>query len=423
MMEEKGKRTRFRQDLRVALVHDYLVRFGGAERVVLALRKIFPQAPIYTLFYDEEKMGEFFRGAEIRTSFLQKFPKFLRKRYQILTPLMPAAIESIDLSAFDLVISSCSAFSKGLILRPKTIHICYCHSPTRFLWDYTYKYQSRFPRLRKILFHYLRLWDRSAANRADYFIANSKTTALRIKKYYGREAKVIYPPAVGMMIRQASSGNVNFSQPGKFTRGFRSLSAGLADKTRPARSVNIREDTLPNHQEQSLSEYFLIVSQLTPYKRVDLAVEVFNKLELPLIIIGEGKDRKRLEKLARNNIKFLGFLPDEVVSQYYQNCLAFIFPGEDDFGLTPVEAMSFSKPVLAFRAGGATETILEGITGEFFDEPAVESLADGIRRLLANLKNYDSFLIRQRAEEFSADKFEKEMVEFAEKVCYHFNRF
>ncbi|OGZ35398.1 MAG: hypothetical protein A3A94_00435 [Candidatus Portnoybacteria bacterium RIFCSPLOWO2_01_FULL_43_11] len=403
------------KDLKVALVHDYLVRFGGAERVVLALRKIFPEAPIYTLLYDEKKMGGFFRGAEIRTSFLQKFPKFLRKHYQVLAPLMPSAVETLDLREFDLVISSSSAFSKGLVLRPKTVHVCYCHNPTRFLWDYSHEYQSRWPSLKKILFHYLRLWDKSAANRVDYFLANSKITALRIKKYYGREAKVIYPP-VGMATRQMSSGSVNFPQRGKFTRGLRSLVA-LSD-TMPARSASVPEGILPSLQEQSSVEYFLIVSQLTPYKRIDLAIEAFNKLELPLVIIGEGKDRKRLESLAKENIKFLGFLPDEIISQYYQNCAAFIFSGEDDFGLAPVEAMSFGKPVLAYRAGGATETILEGMTGEFFDDLASESLADGVRRLKMNLKNYSPLVIKKRAEKFSEERFEKEIVEFADKICY-----
>jgi len=373
------------KDLKVALVHDYLVRFGGAERVVLALRKIFPKAPIYTLLYDEKKMGGFFKGAEIRTSFLQKFPKFLKKRYQVLAPLMPSAIESLDLREFDLVISSCSDFSKGLVLRPKTVHICYCHSPTRFLWDYTYQFQSRFPRLRKILFHYLRLWDRAAANRVDYFIANSKTTALRIKKYYGQESRVIYPPVQSIRIGQAA------------------------------------EKHLPRSLKLGLSDYFLIVSQLTPYKQIDLAIEAFNKLELPLVIIGEGKDKKRLEEMAKKNIRFLGFLPDEAVNQYYQNCLGFVFPGEDDFGIAPVEAMSFGKPVLAFRAGGAIETVLEGMTGEFFDEPAPEALADGVRRLLMNFNNYSSAFIHKRAEKFSEERFEKEIVEFIEKICYSEN--
>ncbi len=365
--------------MRVVLVHDYLIRFGGAERVLLSLQKIFPQAPIYTLLYDKEKMERYFPNTKIRTSFLEKLP-LAKKYHRLLAPLMPAAVESLDLRDFDFIISSSSAFIKGLILRPRTIHICYCHNPTRFLWDYTYQYNGGPSFLRRMIIHYLRLWDKAAANRVDYFIANSKATARRIKKYYGRQAKVIYPPTGTVPEGQSS-------QNGTLPQG-RSLSA----------------------------DYFLIVSQLTPYKRIDLAIDAFNKLELPLIIIGQGRDKKRLEKMAQANIKFLGWQPDEVVKEYYQNCTAFIFPGEDDFGITPVEAMSFGKPVLAYRRGGATETVLESITGEFFDDPASEALADGIRRLWLNIGNYSPLLIKKRAEKFSPERFEKDIKEFIREV-------
>ncbi|MBL7155153.1 MAG: glycosyltransferase [Candidatus Portnoybacteria bacterium] len=363
--------------MKIALVHDYLIRFGGAERVFLNLQKIFPQAEIYTLLYNQKKMGRYFPNTKIHTSFLQKFP-FSQRYHRILAPLIPAAVESLDLRDFDLVVSSSSAFIKGLVLRPKVIHICYCHNPARFLWDYASEYNGGPSFLRKILLHYLRLWDRAAANRVDYFIANSKTTAQRIKKYYDREARVIYP------------------------------AIGTVPEIQSLRTVS---------QGQSLSsEYFLIVSQLTPYKRIDLAIDAFNKLELPLVIIGQGRHRKRLQKMARSNIKFLGWQPDEVVRQYLQNCLAFIFPGEDDFGIAPVEAMSFGKPVLAYRQGGATETILEGITGEFFDDPVTEALADGIRRLKMNLNNYSPLVIKKRAEKFSQERFEREIKEFVIEV-------
>jgi len=364
--------------MKIALAHDYLIRFGGAERVFLNLQKIFPQAEIYTLLYNSKKMGKYFPNTKIHTSFLQNIP-LSRKYHRILAPLMPAAAESLDLRDFDLVISSSSTFIKGLVLRPKTIHICYCHNPARFLWDYASEYNGGPSFLRKILSHYLRLWDRAAANRVDYFIANSKTTAQRIKKYYDRDARVIYP----------------------------------AIRTVP----QIQSLSRTVYKGQSLSsEYFLIVSQLTPYKRIDLAIDAFNKLELPLVIIGQGRHKKRLQKMARSNIKFLGWQSDEIVKKYLQECTAFIFPGEDDFGIAPVEAMSFGKPVLAYRKGGATETILEGITGEFFDDPATEALADGIRRLKMNLNNYSPLVIKKRAEKFSHENFEREIKEFIIEV-------
>ncbi len=367
--------------MKVALVHDYLIRFGGAERVFLSLARIFPKAEIFTLLYDEKKMGQYFPGLKINTSFLQKFPKFWRRRQKYLLPFIPMAPETFDLRNFDLVISSSNSFVKGIITRPQAIHVCYCHSPMRFGWDAyaTYLKEQRKGALTnlaiRLMMHYVRLWDKSAANRVDYFIANSKTTAQRIKKFYGREARVIYPPV-------DTSGNYG-------------IGASQAD---------------PRHD--SFNDYFLIVSQLTPYKRIDLAVEAFNKLELPLVVIGQGPEKRRLEKMARQNIKFLGWQTDQSVRQYLQNSLAFIFPGEDDFGIAPVEAMSFGKPVLAYRQGGAEETILEGITGEFFDDPAPDSLADGIRRLLFNLKNYSPLLIKKRAEKFSPERFERSIKEF-----------
>jgi len=363
--------------MKVALMHDYLIRFGGAEKVFLNLKKIFPKADVYTLIYDSKKMGKYFQDTKVNTSFLQSFP-FSQKIYRVLVPLMPTAVESLDLRDYDLVISSSSAFIKGLVLRPKVIHICYCHNPARFLWDYASEYNKGAGIFRKILLHYLRMWDRSAANRVDYFIANSKITAQRIGKYYGRSSRVIYPP---VEIGQANSEVSGFS---------------------PAVDLD--------------KEYFLIVSQLTPYKRIDLAIDAFNKLELPLIVIGQGRDRKRLEKMAKSNIKFLGWQSDEIVKEYLKNCTAFIFPGEDDFGIAPVEAMFHGKPVLAYRRGGVTETVLEGITGEFFDDLAPEALADGIRRLKMNLASYSPLVIKKRAEKFSKESFEKSIKEFVIEV-------
>lgn len=351
----------------------------------MELAKMFPEAPIYTFLYNERKMGQWFFKERVRTSFLQKFPKFFRSRPQYLWPFFGPAAENFDLREYDLVISSSSVFSKGVVTRPRTIHVCYAHSASRFAWDYSFEYLrerklgffGRF--LAKIYLSYFRIWDRASARRPDYFLANSCATAQRLKKYYGVEAKVIYPPVP------------------------------LANGKWP----------MANSKDDNTEEYFLIVSQLTPYKKIDVAVEAFNKLELPLIIIGEGPQKKYLENLAKPNIQILGWKSDEETAEYFRNCAAFIFPGEDDFGIAPVEAMSFGKPVLALARGGAKETVLAGITGEFFEEPAVEILADGVRRLRQNLTNFNPAVIRKWAERYSVERFRREIMEFIEKVRYN----
>lgn len=351
--------------MKIALIHDYLASYGGSEKTFKVLSDIFPDAELYTLFYNKEIKNRLFFGKIIHTSFLQKFPAFFKKHYQWLLPLFPIATETIDLRNYDVVISSSHSFVKGIITRPKTTHICYCYSPTRYLWD-----KSR----KSALLHYFRLWDRHASERVDHFIACSKTAQDRIKKYYKRDSIVVYPPA------------------------YVETSAG-----RPA--------------ENRYEEFYLIVSQLRKYKRIDLAVEAFNKLELELVIIGEGPEKRKLQRMANKNVKFLGFQSEEVVSDYFQKCTALVFPGEDDFGIAPVEAMRHGKPVLAYRKGGATETVLEGKTGEFFDYQNSAILADGIRRLRLNLANYDPQLIIRHAQKFSREKFEKAIKEFIEKFA------
>ena len=388
---------------KVALVHDYLLGIGGAERVLKVLHEMFPEAPIYTVVYDKKFVREFLGNATVRGSFLQKLPGFLRRRYKYFSLLIPTAVEQIDLSEFDVVISSCSAFCKGVITRPDTVHISYCHTPTRFLWDWTHPYVRSLDagRIKNmvagLVLHFLRLWDQQAARRVDYFIANSKHVAARIKKYYGEEARVIYPPA-------ASLGKGIFTD--------RLYLNGSND---PGASTSQRKYLPPDSSE----DYFLIVSQLRPYKQIDVAIEAFVKLGFPLVIIGSGSDRKRLQSLAGgcNSITFLGRQPDDVVTSYYENCKALIFPGEEDFGMTMVEAMSFGKPVLALRRGGAKEIVIEGATGEFFDEPHHVVLADGLRRLISNYDRYSPILIRKRAEKFSRERFTTELLEFIEKRC------
>ncbi len=349
----------------------------------MELAKMWPEAPIYAFLYDQEKMGKYFPAERIRTSFLQKFPKWWRRSPKYLLPFMPVAPETFDLRDFDLVISSSSAFAKGVVTRPKTVHINYCHNPARFLWDYSHEYLGQQTAgggrrlLAKLFMSYLRLWDRAASQRVDYVSANSRATAERISKFYRREAKVIYPP-VGAVNSKQLTGN-----------------------------------------SKETEDYFLIVSQLTPYKKVDVAVEAFNKLGLPLVIIGEGPQAEYLQSIAKENIRILGWRPDEEVAEYYKNCYAFIFPGEDDFGIAPVEAMSWGKPVLAFNAGGAKETVLPAMTGELFEAQTAEVLADGVRRLRDNHKNYSPLVIRKWAEKFSTERFRNEMMEFVKKVGYN----
>ena len=367
------------KNLKVALVHDFLTATGGAERVLEALVEMYPEAPIYTLLYDKEKMRGKFAGKEIHTSFLQKFPKFLRKRHKWLLPFFPVAPETFDLREFDLVISSTGAWTKGIVTRLNTIHISYLHSPMRFVWDKNEEYLGQQKKnfitkffIRRTL-NYIRVWDKVAADRPDHILSNSKYTRERVKKYYGRESEVIYPPACA----EASAG-------------------------KPV--------------EITAKNYFLVVSRLSPYKKIDAVVEAFNKLELPLIIAGEGSQEKYLKKIANKNIKIIGWQSDDEIKKLYQGARAFIFPGVDDFGMTPVEAMSYGVPVIAIRQGGVRETVVEGKTGEFFDAATPEVIADGVRRFMEREKDYDREFIKSRAGEFGKERFMKEMERYIESV-------
>lgn len=358
-------------NLRVAIVHDYLNAYGGAERVVDALSELFPQAPMYTLLYDKNKFQNL-QNNIIHPSFIQSFPSYLRSRYKLLLPILPTAIETFDLSEFDIVISSSASFAKGIIVKPETLHINYCHSPMRYAWDWYHNYilEQGLGFIKRPLamgaMNVLRMWDRKAADRVDYFVANSKTTAKRIKTYYRRDSKVIYPPV------DVSSFPANNKSKG----------------------------------------YFLLVSRLSPYKRADIVVRAFNKLQLPLLIIGEGSEFEYLQSIAHSNVKLLGFQSDEKVRRYFSFAEAFIFPAEDDFGITAVEAMACGKPVLALRKGGVTETVKEGVTGEFFDEPYEELVADGVRRIRENYNLYNAQVIRTHAEQFSRSRFLDEFLTY-----------
>jgi len=366
-----------KKDLKVALVHDFLVNFGGAERVLEVLSEIYPDAPIYTLLYDKEKMSERFGKKVVYASFLQKFPKWMKRNPKWLLPFLPTAPETFDLRDFDVVISSSGAWSKGIITRLNTVHVSYLHSPMRFAWDMNEEYlkgkekSNGIKLFSRLFLNYIRVWDKLAADRPDYIISNSKYTQMRIRKYYGRESEIIYPP---VYIEQNKKG------------------------------------------EEDKEKYFLIVSRLSKYKKIKEVVEAFNKLGLPLLIIGEGEEKKYLEKIAGENIQILGWRADEEIANYYINARAFIFAGVDDFGVAPVEAMAHGVPVLAIRAGGILEIVEEGKTGEFFDAATPEVIADSVRRFLEKEKEYDKNTIIAKAQEFSKEKFIEKFREYINHI-------
>jgi len=357
--------------LKVAIVHDWLNQMGGAEVVLEALAEMYPQAPIYTAMYWPQVMPEEYRAWDIRTSFMDGLP--LVKRYhQPFLPLYPLAFESFDFTGYDLVISNKSGFCHGVITSPDTLHICYCLTPTRFLWNY-HEYVQRegvagLARLALPPFlSYLRLWDRAAADRVDHFAAISRTVQRRIAKYYRRDSVVIHPPV---------------------------------DTTRFAPS-------------DSHDDYFLIVSRLIPYKRIDLAVRAFNELGLPLVIVGDGRDRDSLQALAESNIEFLGHVSATKINDYFARCRAFIFPGQEDFGIAPVEAQAAGRPVIAYAAGGALDTVMEGVTGAFFHDQTPEALIEAIKEF--DETSYDPAVIRRHAERFDRRVFKERLSEFIEQ--------
>jgi len=366
--------------MRVALIHDHLAQDGGAEKVLKVFADMFPEAPIYTLLYEKRNADKYFKNRHIETSVIQKLPGGV-KHYQWYMPFMPMAVEFFDLSGFDLVISDASAFAKGVITAPETLHICYCHTPTRYIWSDTHQYITElrfnkyFKKLISLLLNYIRMWDRLAADRVDKYIANSMTVKRRIKKYYKRESKVIYPPV----------------ELGKFK---------IEDK---------QED------------YFLIGGRLAPYKRVDIVIEAFNILGKKLKIFGDGVDLKRLKIIAgeNKNIEFLGRVSDEERAALYGKCQAFINPQEEDFGITVIEAMASGRPVIAYRKGGATETVIEGETGIFFENQKAEDIVKAVSSYEA--ANFNKEKIRAHAEKFGVERFKEEIKNYIEEELIKYN--
>lgn len=359
--------------MRVALVHDHLTQLGGAERVLEVFQTLWPQAPTFTLLYDKHAVGGVFGHRNIQPSLLQRIPGALRFTRWLL-PFMPSATEQYPLSEYDVVISSASAFAKGIVTSAESVHLCYCHTPTRYLWNDAQSYveELRAPRIIKAILpliqSMLRAWDRLAADRVDVFIANSETVRRRIKKYYGKESIVIYPPV-----------------------STSSFSLSNAPKTA-----------------------FLIGGRLVSYKRYDLVVQAFTRIGIPLIVFGSGPEEAYLQSIAGPNITFMGRVTDDERARLFANAIAFIHPHEEDFGITAVESMAAGRPVIAYKKGGATETVVEGVTGTFFSEATWECLADTVLHFKESAFNPTT--IKAHAEQFSVERFRKEMHDLVEKT-------
>ena len=347
--------------MRIALVHDYLAQDGGAERVLKAFHDVWPEAPIFVLFHNKNTITQF-DSADVHESFLTKMP-FGRKKYQWYLPLMPMATERHNLHEFDVVISSTSAFAKGVLTRPETIHISYCHTPTRYLWTDTHEYIAdlKYNRLVKAmlprLIHRLRLWDKMSVDRVDHFIANSGTVAHRIKKYYRRSSDIMYPP-------------VDVSQ------------------------FSVSDD---------IREYYVAGGRLVPYKRFDLLIHVFNRLGWPLKIFGTGPEFEALQAIAKKNISFLGRVSEGDKAKLLRHARAFLHPQVEDLGITPIESMASGRPVIAYGVGGVTETVIPGKTGVFFYEQSWEALLDTLLHFDHTAWNANE--IREWAMKFGDEKF------------------
>lgn len=341
--------------MKVAIVHDYLTTFGGGERVLELFHDLYHEADIYTLMYSQTRMPSQYASWKIHTSFLNKIP-LKGKLFKLLVPWMPLAIESFDFSGYDLVISISAGFAKGIITPVSTCHIAYTLTVPRFLWGYETSWQVHHKNhfYLPLVNSYLRMWDKLAADRVDYFFANSQTVQKRIHKAYGANAAVVYSPV---------------------------------DEKKYVLSTIKREDV------------FLIVSRLEEYKHIDLAIQACMRIGAKLRIIGEGRMRRGLEKIASGNVEFLGHVSDDVILQHYHSAKAVIFPGADDLGLVPIEAQMCGTPVVAFRKDGALETVIEGISGIFFDELNVVTLADVLRK--CEQTNFDPERIRNSVMKFS----------------------
>lgn len=359
--------------MKVAIVHYWLVGMRGGERVLEAFCKMFPQADIFTHVVVPEQLSPLLRQHRIRTTFINNLPR-ARHWYNHYLPLMPLALEQIDLRGYDLVISSESGPAKGVITEPDALHVCYCHSPMRYLWDQYFRYMEGRGWITKMImqlsFHYLRMWDVASSARVESFAANSAYVAQRIQQYWNRDSEVIHPPV----------------------------------------SVDRFQVTPTN------DGYYLWVGKIVRYKAPDLLVRTFNQNGRPLVIVGDGEMAHELKKIAKANITFVGACDDIATARYLERCRALVFPGAEDFGIVPVEAMACGKPVIAYGRGGATETVLDGQTGLFFSRATVESLNEAIEDFEAGEDAFDPYAIRQHAELFSEQLFMFKMHDFIHRA-------
>jgi len=351
------------------------VQYGGAERVLEAFCEIWPQAPIYTLIHAPERVHHRFDKKTVRTSYLQKIP-FSKTHHRLFPPLMMTAIEQFDLDYYDIVLSDSSSFAKNVITSPNTLHISYCHTPIRYGWDgcQSYIQEFSFPSLVKKLvpfaMNYIRVWDFYSTFGVDYFIANSNFVASRIAKYYKRKSTVINPP--------------------------------------------VDVDNFYISPAEKIENYFLIVGRMMKYKKMDLAIEAFNQMKLPLKIVGRGVEYKNLKKIAGPTIEFLGRVSDEKLREIYSRAQAFIFPQEEDFGIVAIEALASGRPVIAFRAGDIAENIKDGESGVLFERQTVSDIIEAVKRF--EKMKFNPQKIRQASLRFSKKRFKREIKEFVEKA-------
>jgi glycosyltransferase involved in cell wall biosynthesis len=357
--------------VKTALVHDWLNQIGGAEDVLETLVEMYPSAPVYTSLYAPKLMPPAYQNWDIRTGFIDKLP-FSHRDQRLFLPFYPLLFEQFDFSAYDLVISNKSGFCHGILTDTDTLHVCYCLTPTRYVWrSRQYAEQEGLGSVsRRILppiLAWLRVWDRLAADRVDHFIAISKEVRRRIGKVYRRESTIIYPPV-----------NTSRFQPGDATE-----------------------------------DYYLIVGRLVPYRRIDILIEAFNKLGLPLVIGGSGRDKERLEAMAGPTITFLGYVPNEDLPDLMARCKAFMFPGEEDFGIAPIQAMAAGRPVIAYAGGGALDTVIPGRTGVLFERQDAESIVAAVESFDPAM--FDARAISAHAAQFDTAQFKRQLGEFVER--------